>query len=193
VLFLDADTNFLDTKILARDQKCILSTWQSGTWKLCYQATRDGFSNSVAHQACNSKGPTFVITKSSAGYVFGGYSSRSWNSAEGYYTVPSAYLFTLSNPSNIAPRKILQKNVNSVYDSDYYGFGFGDGFDFQPMGTYYARVAWIVESNYDFSDFASIPHGGCHAYAYTNVFLGPSDSYVCFGTPMEEMEIYYYS
>jgi len=196
--FLEPATSFLETKILNSTQKCILTGWQPGTWKLCFQASRDGFSNPIAHQKCNSKGPTFVITQSAAGYVFGGYTSRSWNSASGiYFYVPSASIFTLSNPSNIAPRKILQRGTSSLYDDNTYGMPFGNGFDFQPMASYYGNYTWIYASNYDFSDFAHIPRPlpGCsYPNTYTGIFMGPLEiGTYCFAAKMVEMEVFYYS
>ena len=46
---------------------------------LLYRATTDGKSPADFHRCCDKKGPTFVVIKSSE-YIFGGYSSKSWES-----------------------------------------------------------------------------------------------------------------
>ena len=47
-------------------------------WKLCWRASRDGWSSSRFHSLCDEKGPTVTIVKVEK-YIFGGYTSLSWS------------------------------------------------------------------------------------------------------------------
>jgi hypothetical protein len=64
------------------------------------------------------------------GYVFGGYARVPWTSSGSYCSDPNAFLFTLSNPSNLAPTKFAcNGSGNELYDSVSYGPTFGGGHD----------------------------------------------------------------
>ena len=53
-------------------------------WKIIYRASEHNFSAESFHRYCDDKGPTLIIFKcipswfSSAEYIFGGYTTRSW-------------------------------------------------------------------------------------------------------------------
>ena len=59
-------------------------------WKLCWRASRDNnnWDNSQFHSLCDDKGPTITIVKVRK-YIFGGYTSLSWNTSAGRYSSPS--------------------------------------------------------------------------------------------------------
>ena len=59
-------------------------------WKLCWRASRDNnnWANSQFHSLCDDKGPTITIVKV-GNYIFGGYTSLSWNASAGRYSSPS--------------------------------------------------------------------------------------------------------
>ena len=48
-------------------------------WKLLYRASEHDYTSKSFHQYCDDKGPTLVIIKSSGGWIFGGYTTRSWS------------------------------------------------------------------------------------------------------------------
>ncbi len=48
-------------------------------WKLLYRASEHGYTGRSFHEYCNDKGPTLVVIKSSEGWIFGGYTTQSWN------------------------------------------------------------------------------------------------------------------
>lgn len=60
-------------------------------------STRDsGWTNvSAFHSSCDGKGPTVVLLRSSDGNSYGGYTSLSWASTNGYEPDPQAFLFRL--------------------------------------------------------------------------------------------------
>ena len=53
-------------------------------WKLIYRSSEHGYTGKSFHEYCNDKGPTLVIIKSSEGWIFGGYTTKSW-SGDGIY------------------------------------------------------------------------------------------------------------
>jgi len=101
-------------------------------WKLLYKATKDGFGAAQFHKLCDGKGETVSVIKSTNGYIFGGYTPRSWNQTGSYEYDATAFLFSLVN----AQKKPLKFDQNTVYGqysqlgSASYGPTFGGGHDF---------------------------------------------------------------
>ena len=54
-------------------------------WKLLYRASEHGYTAKSFHEYCDDKGPTLVIIKSSGGWIFGGYTAKSWGGRCIYY------------------------------------------------------------------------------------------------------------
>jgi hypothetical protein len=102
------------------------------TWILIYKATRDGFPSTDFHRCCNNQGPTITVIQSNdGGYLFGGYTSISWNTRQNYVQDDdNPFLFTLTNPYEIPPTKYTVKLRNhAIYDHLNYGPTFGAGHD----------------------------------------------------------------
>jgi hypothetical protein len=105
---------------------------QGQTWVLIYKAARDGFPSADFHRCCNNQGPTITIIESTdGGYLFGGYTSISWNSKQNYVQDDNGpFIFTLTNPHGIPPNKYTVKLKNhAIYDHINYGPTFGAGHD----------------------------------------------------------------
>lgn len=47
--------------------------------RLLYRASEDGFSSSAFHSRCDNISSTVTLVKTMAGYIFGGYTKRTWN------------------------------------------------------------------------------------------------------------------
>ena len=47
--------------------------------KLLYRASEHGYTAKSFHECCDNKGPTLIVIKSSGGWIFGGYTTRSWS------------------------------------------------------------------------------------------------------------------
>ena len=47
-------------------------------WRLLYRASEHGYTAESFHECCDDQGPTLVIIKSSGGWIFGGYTTKSW-------------------------------------------------------------------------------------------------------------------
>jgi len=58
-----------------------LQSWlpPNATCSLLYRASTDGNTPADFHRCCDNKGPTLVLIKSGE-YIFGGYTSKSWES-----------------------------------------------------------------------------------------------------------------
>jgi len=87
--------------LLSMEYKNKLMEWlPNKKFKLIYKATRDGFGAKNFHSKCDIRG-TLVVVQSVEGYLFGGYTSQSWEGNKIYKNDPAAFLFTLSNPHSI--------------------------------------------------------------------------------------------
>ena len=65
------------------DHQSIVTSWlpSGSTFSLLFRASADGNSGDDFHRCCNNKGPTLVVAKSET-YIFGGFTSKSWESCE---------------------------------------------------------------------------------------------------------------
>ena len=80
LLFTHADPLVFESVILSANDNVTLKSWigcDSFTAKLCWRATRDGWSASTFHSNCDNKKPTVTVVKVDQ-YVFGGYATESW-------------------------------------------------------------------------------------------------------------------
>ena len=48
-------------------------------WKLLYRASEHGYIAKTFHEYCDDKGPTLTVIRSREGWIFGGYTTKSWN------------------------------------------------------------------------------------------------------------------
>ena len=129
-------TTVLDSKILTetkRENEFIqkLLEWSGGKkMELLYRGTRDGMNCNSFHNKCDNQGANICLFKNDKGYIFGGYSSVSWNNEGGYSSVPDSFIFTLTNIYNIEPTKFPNTNTTySVFMSNKQGPTFGGGHD----------------------------------------------------------------
>ena len=80
-----------DSEFLA---KCIEKWFNT---ELIYRATTDGFAATTFHSKCDNKGPNISIIKSESGYIFGGYTSLSWDVSGSYASDNSnPFIFSLT-------------------------------------------------------------------------------------------------
>jgi len=69
------------------------------------------------------------VVKATTGYIAGGYASVSWASRRDYVTDSTAFLFTLTNPSNMPLKLAITVSGYALYDGASYGPTFGSGHD----------------------------------------------------------------
>ena len=70
-----------DTQIVNQQYDTKLREWLGDDykWKLIYRASEHGYTAESFHEYCDDKGPTLIVIKSSGGWIFGGYTTQSWN------------------------------------------------------------------------------------------------------------------
>lgn len=109
-----------------------------GEWVEAYRASRYGFAAREFYALCGGRGEAVAVYQDKNGYVFGGYTSRGWP-AEGAHTDvadEAAFLFSLSNPHNLAPTVLPVKNAAYAVASDpIFGPSFGRGDVFAPHNS----------------------------------------------------------
>ncbi|CAH3175697.1 unnamed protein product, partial [Porites evermanni] len=146
-------------------------------WKLCWRASRDGWSSSRFHSLCDEKGPTVTIVKVGK-YIFGGYTSLSWTSnCFGYQYDPQAFLFSLVNKPGWAPVKLNQTGLygylqsHSIYTCYFYavnGPTFGKGHDLRVSAyRYYLNLGYTY----------SPPSGYSYGSSFAQSFLAGSSRF----------------
>jgi len=93
--------------LLSEEQKKKILQWlPNKRFALLYKASRDGFDATDFHHKCDNKGPTLTLIQvKKEGYLFGGFTSQSWDSTNSAKSDPNAFLFTLTNPHSIPPTK----------------------------------------------------------------------------------------
>jgi hypothetical protein len=88
----------------------------SDKWTLLYRGTRDGFGSRDFHSKCDGHSNTLTIFKSKESkYIFGGYTSVSWESpAVGKYkSDPNAFIFSLTNKDNQSIKIKIGPNIHN--------------------------------------------------------------------------------
>ena len=70
-----------NTQLVDQQYDSYLRKWLGSyyNWKLIYRASEHGYTVESFHECCNDKGPTFVIIRSTEGWLFGGYTTKSWS------------------------------------------------------------------------------------------------------------------
>ncbi len=79
--YLKNPSQFLpNTKIVGNQYDNVLREWIGDyQWKLLYRASEHEYTPESFHKNCDGKSPTLIIIKSTDGWIFGGYTTQSWN------------------------------------------------------------------------------------------------------------------
>jgi hypothetical protein len=119
--------SFASDILAEEDHKLLLEGWVAElkpdldtevTLSLLYRGSRDGFGAADFHAKCDDKGVTVTIVKSTEGYIFGGYSDQLWQNAWKWKFSSRAFLFSMVNPTGLAPMKLPitgERNKYAVY------------------------------------------------------------------------------
>ena len=85
---------FLGSSLIVKNEthQSTLQSWlpPNATCSLLYRASTDGNTPADFHRCCDNKGPTLVVIKSGE-YIFGGYTSQSWESPGGMQLIHNLY------------------------------------------------------------------------------------------------------
>ena len=101
-------------------------------FKLLYKTSRDGFSAEDFHSKCDGKANTLTLFKASeSSFIFGGFTSATWDGFSGYKFDPNAFLFSLTNKHKKPCKMKINRKENrcAIYCYSGYGPTFGGGHD----------------------------------------------------------------
>lgn len=144
-------------------------------WKRCYRASYNGWSTQTFHSRCDDLGPTVTIIRAQ-GYIFGGYTDKSWKWSYGYIYSTRAFIFSLKNYYGYGYFKNDVNAYPSYATYSYYSYGptFGAGHDIY--------VADSASSNWN-------SYFSCHSYTspYCNSYVWTGNNNFC----ASEVEVYY--
>lgn len=141
---------------------------------LLYRSSLHGKSESTFFNNCNGQGGGVVIFKSTAGYVFGGYTSAGWAAYNNYRGDSLAFLFSLKNPHGNSYKFVGNGNIGTyaIYGYQSQGPRFGGGHD---IGAQSFSSSVSFNLNHTYTDSSGLG---------TNVFVGGSSCQI------DDMEVW---
>jgi len=96
-----------------------LQSWlpPNATCSLLYRASTDGYTPANFHRCCDNKGPTLLVIRSGE-YIFGGYTSKSWESGmqliDNFYSTMKNYHSCLSYSSTEKNQPFSTSDTNDM-------------------------------------------------------------------------------
>ena len=154
------------------------------SFTLLFRAARDGFSVSKFHQKCNGQDNTVTIVKTTNDYIFGGYTSVSWDSSSSYKYDQNAFLFSLRRAGVSSNQRfnIISNYQNAIYCNQGYGPTFGAGHDFVVRDSTTTSFSGTSTPNTFYTSYNY--HYSNNHYEFHSVFAG-SSSFIA-----QELEVY---
>jgi len=120
----------MDSAIMSAAQQIsflALTGLEKKSFSLLWRGSRDGFDAAAFHRLCDGKANTVTVIKNTSGFIFGGFTSIPCSSSVGYKADSTAFLFSLTNPSNTPLKMKVKLSQNAVCHSSNYGPAFGGG------------------------------------------------------------------
>ncbi len=106
-----------------------LTGLENKSFSLLWRGSRDGFDAETFHLLCDGKANTLTVIKNTNGFIFGGFTSVPWESSGNYKADNRAFLFTLTNPSDMPFKLRVCTPQKAVYHRSINGPTFGAGRD----------------------------------------------------------------
>jgi len=106
-----------------------LTGFENKSFSLLWRGSRDGFDVATFHRLCDGKSNTVTVIKNTNGFIFGGFTSIPWRLTGGYKEDRTAFLFSLTNPSNTPLKLKVKSPQTAVCHSPSYGPTYGGGHD----------------------------------------------------------------
>jgi hypothetical protein len=155
----------MDSSILSAAQEISflsLTGFEKNSFSLLWRGSRDGFDAAEFHRLCDGKSNTVTVIKNTNGFIFGGFTSIPWSSSRCVYKADhSAFLFTLTNPSNTPFKLRVSSPQKAVYHWSKNGPSFGAGYDlFVSSLSNTNRDSYMNLSSYEFPNEISGFEGG---------------------------------
>jgi len=138
-----------------------LTGLENKSFSLLWRGSRDGFDAAAFHQLCDGKANTVTFIKNTNGFIFGGFTSVPWSSLDSHKADSTAFLFSLTNPSNTPLKLKVKSSQNAVYHSSSNGPSFGgfrDLFVFNLSNS--NRKSYMYLSAYEFPNEKRGNEGG---------------------------------
>ena len=149
-------------------------------WVLIYRGSTHGFGSQDFHKHCDGYAKTITLVKSNM-FIFGGYTSASWEETDQYKSDSKSFLFSLVNKDN-KPLKMKCQNVNnSIYCSSTSSAVFGGGHDLYISNN----------SNSNTTSYSNLGHSYEHPKHKYDTSEVSSFLAGCFNFKVNEIEIYY--
>ena len=153
----------------------------SDKWSLLYRATRDGFSSVDFHSKCDSNSNTLTLLKAKgSAYIFGGFTTVSWDGLNEFKSDPNAFIFSLTNKDKKPLKMKIDPNEHqaAIYCGSEYGPTFG-------ADIYIGNHSNIIVSSY--SDLG-------YFYRHPQIKFGKNEAQTflagSFKFQLDEIEVY---
>ncbi len=154
----------MDSLIVSAAQKIsflALTGLEKKALSLLWRGSRDGFDAETFHRLCDGKANTVTVIKNTNGFIFGGFTSIPWSSSGNNEADSTAFLFSLTNPSNTPLKLKVKLSQYSVYHLSSYGPIFGWGHDLHVSNLPHTnRDSYMNLDSYEFRNGLSDIEGG---------------------------------
>ncbi len=126
-----------------------------------WRGSRDGFDDTAFHRLCNGKANTVTVIKNTNGFIFGGFTSIPWSSSDDEYQEDNtAFLFSLTNPSNTPLKLKIKSPAEAIIHQSSEGPVFGGGDDLHVSSfSNINRKSYMYLYSYEFPNGVSWNEG----------------------------------
>ena len=120
-------------------------------FKLLYKGTEDGDTIGIFHKKCDNQGPTISIIESTDGHIFGGYTSKSWNTNnKSDVPDPDSFLFNI----NIKKKYGVSNNKGILNNTYICNFGDSSFHELWVSNNYFSNGGWCDNgAGYNFKNY----------------------------------------
>ncbi|XP_044163464.1 uncharacterized protein LOC122947919 [Acropora millepora] len=187
-LNLSTILNNVPSKYLAKLKEFLSPVQQDSSSKFmrCWHAKTDDWLASTFHRNCDGKGPTVTIIQV-GGYIFGGYTDKSWYGSCAHVSSSKSFIYSLYNVNGYHPFKLQIKSGHegyAIYTCSSYGPTFGGGHDIHiandaasNQGSYFT-----CGNSYQLPPGYSSASSSCHASFAGSQHFTPTDIEVFYET-----------
>ncbi len=138
-----------------------LTEFEKKSFSLLWRGSRDGFDAAAFHRLCDGKSNTVTVIKNTNGFIFGGFTSIPCSTSGDYKADSTAFLFSLTNPSNTPLKMKVKLPEYAVRNYLNYGPTFGGGHDLHVFSlSNKNRDSYMNLKSYEFPNGLSGNEGG---------------------------------
>jgi len=163
----------MDSSILCAAQQIsflALTGFENNSFSLLWRGSRDGFDAAAFHRLCDGKANTVTVIKNTNGFIFGGFTAIPWSSSGNDEADSTAFLFSLTNPSNTLLKLKVKLGQNAVSHYSSQGPRFGDNDLYVSSLSNTNRYSYMNLVSYEFPNGKGGNEGG-------KFIAGGSDNY----------------